>query len=99
MKQDCDCKEFSCKEDCTRKHTHKGFFCNVCQPQPTTDEWNDELKDTFTATEIKYIEKVISSHYIKRSSLVEMIEGELAKIEKDYSLVISITNIYLYLRA
>ena len=28
----CHCKEMSCKEGCTRNHTHKGFFCEKCEP-------------------------------------------------------------------
>lgn len=29
----CTCAEFSCKEDCARIHTHKGFFCESCKPE------------------------------------------------------------------
>lgn len=29
----CNCKEISCQKDCTRNHTHKGFFCEICEPE------------------------------------------------------------------
>ena len=29
----CDCEEMSCKEDCSRNHTHKGFWCERCHPE------------------------------------------------------------------
>lgn len=31
-KSECDCAELSCKKNCQLNHTHKGFFCEVCQP-------------------------------------------------------------------
>ncbi len=50
--QECNCKESTCIEGCARRHTHKSFFCEICepeackqmepsQPQPTTDEWTE----------------------------------------------------------
>lgn len=48
----CSCEEVSCKEDCARSHTHKQFFCPMCQPElysqafptpqhtsPENDDW------------------------------------------------------------
>ena|SRR3990167_1015304 len=29
----CDCKKMTCSENCTRTHTHKGFFCEKCEPE------------------------------------------------------------------
>ena len=29
----CNCKEMSCYKDCTSRHTHKGFFCEKCEPK------------------------------------------------------------------
>lgn len=31
-KEGCNCKEMSCKVGCTRRHTHKGFSCQICKP-------------------------------------------------------------------
>lgn len=28
----CECEKGSCLEDCKRNHTHKRFFCEVCEP-------------------------------------------------------------------
>jgi len=33
LQVDCDCKEISCAENCTRNHTHKEFFCEKCYPE------------------------------------------------------------------
>lgn len=32
VKSECDCEKKSCTKDCTEKHTHKGFFCETCNP-------------------------------------------------------------------
>ena len=29
----CSCKEMSCKEDCSSRHTHKSFSCKECEPK------------------------------------------------------------------
>lgn len=34
--EQCDCKETSCPKGCTTKHTHKTFFCEVCNPPDVT---------------------------------------------------------------
>lgn len=31
--EECQCKEYSCKKDCDKRHTHKGYSCHKCQPQ------------------------------------------------------------------
>ena len=31
-KQKCNCKEMTCAKSCRLKHTHKGFFCEICRP-------------------------------------------------------------------
>ena len=31
--KECNCVEMICKGDCSRKHTHKGFFCQNCRPE------------------------------------------------------------------
>lgn len=55
---ECDCKEMSCTKNCSRNHTHKGFFCEICEPEATAkmrgevqpkieknEEWEGELKE------------------------------------------------------
>ena len=38
-KSKCNCNEMSCQKDCNKRHTHKGFFCEVCEPvEATTQE-------------------------------------------------------------
>jgi hypothetical protein len=39
---ECDCKEMSCKEGCTRNHTHKGFFCEKCEPEMCQETYKAE---------------------------------------------------------
>lgn len=29
----CNCKKMSCIKDCSKNHTHKGFFCQICEPE------------------------------------------------------------------
>jgi hypothetical protein len=29
----CECKEKTCTKNCERKHTHKGYSCEVCEPE------------------------------------------------------------------
>src|SRR3990167_8386165 len=29
----CKCEEMSCKTNCDRNHTHKGFYCEKCNPE------------------------------------------------------------------
>lgn len=31
--EECNCKEMSCQKGCARNHTHKGFFCEICEPE------------------------------------------------------------------
>ncbi len=33
----CNCEETSCKDDCNRNHTHKGFSCARCHPERYED--------------------------------------------------------------
>ena len=49
-KENCNCKEISCKKDCTIKHTHKGFLCEKCEPVADAKLKNDNMtfhKTTF----------------------------------------------------
>jgi hypothetical protein len=40
LKKECNCAEMSCKEDCVKTHTHKGFWCEKCHPE----RYGKELK-------------------------------------------------------
>jgi len=46
----CTCAEMSCKVGCTNKHTHKGFFCEKCNPIPShqVEKWEEEFDKNFT---------------------------------------------------
>lgn len=40
----CTCKETSCKKGCNSNHTHKGFFCEVCEPEAVKQMQTEEPK-------------------------------------------------------
>ena len=61
-KKKCRCKEMSCKDDCETNHTHKGVFCNICEPEAVkqientskpienneiVEGWEEKLKKDF----------------------------------------------------
>lgn len=53
MTHTCNCKEMSCPKDCTKNHTHKGFFCEVCNPVHT-DQFEGKIIETSERITIDY---------------------------------------------
>lgn len=47
----CDCEEMSCKENCGRNHTHKGFWCEKCHPERYTGLCQDREEKIKRAAE------------------------------------------------
>lgn len=45
----CECEEMTCQEDCTKKHTHKTFYCDKCCLKPITgnNTWEDKFNMEF----------------------------------------------------
>ena len=42
----CECKKISCKKECKQNHTHKGFFCEKCEPPADkADTLNELVRD------------------------------------------------------
>ncbi len=42
----CNCAEMSCKKDCVQNHTHKGFFCEKCEPLASRKMFPNKLIKT-----------------------------------------------------
>lgn len=88
----CDCKEMSCKKDCKQKHTHKGFFCNICEPVASSKMLEpSQPKEDWIERVQKFWEK---HHYLKSLDKVgyvslfndfeELLTEQKAEMELDF---------------
>lgn len=48
-KEECDCKEKSCKPDCTTKHTCHVYSCEKCKPKQSTSLKEEIIETIWTA--------------------------------------------------
>lgn len=68
----CKCAEMSCKEDCTREHTHKEFSCDICRP--TEAQWQKEPETTpIPETQVTNTPKGVESYPLQE--IRAMLEG------------------------
>ena len=65
LEEKCECKEDSCKKGCSKPHTHKGFFCEVCEPEATSKmnepQPIEEIEWTLRDENISVADEIIKS--------------------------------------
>jgi len=76
---ECNCKEMSCKVGCERKHTHKGFFCEKCNP-PTKEITENNWEEHYPIP--KSYNKIISE-YVEKNDIKGLAEYFRAYIEDE----------------
>ena len=54
-KEECNCKETSCIKDCTKNHTHKGFFCNKCEPEASAKMYSTPPKQEKSIPGVEWV--------------------------------------------
>lgn len=72
----CDCKAMSCKEGCIRNHTHKGFFCEQCEPVGTPLPSIEEIVEEFIKMWVSATEddKTLAFAFVHTQQAAEMVD-------------------------
>lgn len=62
----CNCEEMTCKDGCTKNHTHKQFWCEKCQPQDESACPHNNIESNMCPTHCKDCGKVLdeSTNYM-----------------------------------
>lgn len=93
----CDCEKKSCPKGCDKNHTHKGFFCEVCEPEAVvrmydTTSWEDEYVELYGYLD-KYVEGIVGRQGKWIASLLTKQEKTLkAQFHTDLYKLVSIMN-------
>ena len=57
--KECNCREMTCKPNCPKDHTHKGFSCELCEPEASAKmrspeppkevigDWRESLRELY----------------------------------------------------
>lgn len=75
----CNCEEMTCKEDCTKSHTHKGFSCENCKPKQEENESDILIAEHFLKNQEQTMEE-------RKEDLYEAIENFDKSLNTDYQI-------------